>query len=207
MYTLLTHRTLVKDGYYHVFNRGNGKQEIFHDDEDYQYFLSILAECLQPQVQKRNGYMRKNYHELIQITSFTLMPNHMHMSIKQCDELSLSDFLQSVSIRYSKYRNKKYDLVGHTFQDRFKARLIEGDEDLINVSAYIHCNPRDLNLDIFNYPYSSLQFYVNPHLTPPWMHIEDVSQIFKSFYGLGKKDWSVEYKKYIDERPHEISEI
>lgn len=72
------------------------------------------------------------------------MSNHYHLLIRQDSENSISKFIQRLEVAYSMYFNKKYNRVGHLFQGRFKAKLIETDEYLVELSRYIHLNPLEL---------------------------------------------------------------
>ncbi|MBP9748504.1 MAG: transposase [Candidatus Pacebacteria bacterium] len=135
----------------HIYNRGNNKERIFFDDQDYKAFLFRLGLCL--------GYTEKELKEeklttipysRIRITdirndnfklhAFSLMPNHFHLLIEQCEDTPISIFISKLCTSYAKYINKKYKRVGHVFQDKFKAVLIENNPQLMWVSAYIHMN-------------------------------------------------------------------
>ncbi|MBI3305946.1 transposase [Candidatus Nomurabacteria bacterium] len=136
----------------HIYNRGNNKGKIFFDEQDYKAFLFRLALAL--------GFEQKELHneslismpysririESVQknkfkINAFCLMPNHFHLLIEQCSNISISKLISKVCSSYSKYINKKYNRVGHTFQDCFKAVNIENNPQLMWASSYIHMNP------------------------------------------------------------------
>ncbi len=111
--------------------RGNGGQDIFHNEKDGQVFRSIIADGLD-----RFGH---------KIHAFCFMPNHVHMVI-EVDALPLSKIMQNLAFRYTRYINKKLDTDGHLFQGRYKALLIDGDSYLLTVVRYIHNNPVDAGL-------------------------------------------------------------
>ncbi|MBM4402257.1 MAG: transposase, partial [Candidatus Cloacimonetes bacterium] len=134
----------VKSGYYHIYNRGVAKREIFRDAQDYNTFLSYLKEylsfrdetSLRTSLADQNiSWVEKdkilkvlhlnNFSETIELLCFTLMPNHFHFLLKQLDEYSLAKFMASLSTRFSMYFNRKYKRVGPLFQDIYKAVLIE----------------------------------------------------------------------------------
>ena len=73
--------------------------------------------------------------------SFCLMPNHFHLMIEQKKDVSISTLILKICTSYAKYLNRKYQRVGHVFQDQFKAVQIENDSQLMWTSAYIHTNP------------------------------------------------------------------
>ena len=172
------YKQFVADNYYHVFNRGNGKQNIFLDSEDYEFFLLRLKENLFPKTtiplmtvirgeNKTNShttYVRKllppNSFDLI---CYCLMPNHYHFLIKQNGDTSIAKLIAKVCTGYSKYFNKKYEHSGHLFQDKFRAVLVDSNEYLLWLSAYIHDNPKTAGLvkKLSNYPWSSYNDYVS----------------------------------------------
>src|SRR5438067_2058748 len=112
------YKQLSANCYYHVFNRGNGKQNIFLDDEDRKFFLLRLTENIFPEKavfsKSPCGYIRKVLpSNAFSIINYALMPNHFHFCIKQNSELSISKLLLKVCTSYSKYFNKKYGKTGN----------------------------------------------------------------------------------------------
>lgn len=137
-----------KGGYYHVYSRGSEKRVIFFDRADRGRFLKRLKEY------------KKDYG--ISIICFCLMPNHYHLLVRQDKEELVSRFVHKLNLAYAMYFNKRYERVGPLFQGRFKAKVVESDEYLINLSRYIHLNPIELvgNDKLGQYPWSSLQYYI-----------------------------------------------
>jgi putative transposase len=136
----------------HIYNRGNNKEKIFLDDQDYKAFLFRLGLALGFDEKELNqeellsmpcsriritGADKKDY----KLHSFCLMPNHFHLIIEQKRDNTISNLILKICTSYAKYLNKKYKRVGHVFQDQFKSVLIESNEQLMWVSAYIHMNP------------------------------------------------------------------
>lgn len=141
--------TFHQGGYYHVYNRGNRKQNIFHDNGDYVFFLKKVKEY----VLKYN----------IQVISYCLMQNHFHLLIKQYGEDSVSDFMRDLLHDYVVFFNYKHQLVGRLFQGPFKAREIKSEGYLIHLTRYIHLNPLDIGVSInklANYVWSSYPEYI-----------------------------------------------
>jgi len=145
------YKIFAPDHYYHVFNRGVGKMEIFRDDSDYRLFLYRLRENLFPAsamvpfVEQREPLLRRRNplpENSFSLIAYCLMPNHFHLLIRQRTEITVSKLILKVATSYSKYFNKKYKRVGSLFQDAFKAVLVESDTQLLWLSAYIHNNPR-----------------------------------------------------------------
>lgn len=162
-------RNFVEGGFYHVFNRGVEKREIFLDEQDYRIFLYYLVAYLQPLKEILKKYpnfpprlYNKNLSSKIDLLCFCLMPNHFHLLVSQSINDGVSKFLKQLTNAYTQYFNQKYRRVGCLFQGRFKAVTIENDEQLIHVSRYIHLNPLIDNL-VENprfYKWSSFQEYV-----------------------------------------------
>mgnify|MGYP003393318094 CR=1 FL=1 len=136
----------------HAYNRGNNKERIFFDEQDYKAFLFRMALSLgfTPEELNNIDILRMLYSRIriesgkknqFKIHSFCLMPNHFHLIIEQCGKTSISKFISRLCISYATYINKKYRRVGHLFQDRYKSNPISSDEQLMWTSAYIHMNP------------------------------------------------------------------
>lgn len=113
---------------YHVFNRGNRKQDIFKDIDDYSFFLYKLQEL--------------STHYSLKVKGYCLMENHYHLIIKTgSDPRQLSKYMQRLLTSFCLYTNKKYRLVGHVFQGRFQAKLIATDSYKKTVIRYFKENP------------------------------------------------------------------
>ena len=101
--------------YYHIYNRGNSKQTIFHDQEDYLRFLKLLflangEKSFKIYFIKENPYEFEKGKNLVDIGAYCLMPNHFHLLITQTEEGDISKFMQKISTGYSMYYNNKYKL-------------------------------------------------------------------------------------------------
>ena len=140
------------DHYYHIFNRGNNKQDIFLDDQDYLNFLKRLKFTLGLSDQKSGLRITPLPLNSFSIVAYCLMPNHFHFLIKQNAQVGIDRLVSRVCTSYGSYFNKKYNRVGHWLQDAFKAKVVDSDEYLLHLSAYIHNNPDNP----FAYDYSSL---------------------------------------------------
>lgn len=134
--------------FYHLYNRGNSKQKIFLDREDYLRFVSLLFACNS----KRNfkaqnlGYGESPYdfergEQLVAIGAYCLMPNHFHILITPLAEDGVSVFMQKLSTAYVMYFNKKYSRAGSLFEGKFKSEHVNSDRYLKYLFSYIHLNP------------------------------------------------------------------
>lgn len=124
-------RFFSPDLYYHLICRGNN-QNIFLYKKDFEKYVYGL-----------DKYSNKF---LVEIISFALMPNHVHLLIKQKSETSISKFMQVVTTSYATYFNLKYKRKGHLFEGRYKHIAVETDEYLVHLSRYIHLNPTSASI-------------------------------------------------------------
>lgn len=155
------YKPFAADNYYHIYNRGNDKQDIFLEKDDYFFFLSRLRESLYPKTDSH--YRRKSLPEnAYTLLAYVLMPNHFHFLLKQNTELEVSKLISKVCTSYSKYFNKKYKKTGGLFQPKFRAILVKDENYLLFLSAYIHTNPSvaSITRDNKDYPWSSYPDYV-----------------------------------------------
>lgn len=158
-------------GYYHIYNRGVEKRNIFMSKWDYLRFLETLNFYYKsPQPQKLSDFRRgvitlkevKGQKELIKIFAYCLMPNHFHLLVQQMVEGGITNFMKNLTNSYTRYFNTKYDRIGPLFQGTFKARLVETDGYLLQVSKYIHRNSYSLaQWRNRMYPYSSYRYYLS----------------------------------------------
>lgn len=178
---------------YHIYNRGNGKQDIFVEENDYRFYLKRLAQNL------------KKHH--VSLVCYTLMPNHLHLVVKQETEEPVYKFISSLHTSYSMYFNKKYKHTGHLFQDRFKQVLIESDEQLVHLSRYIHFNPVNAGLaeKPWKYFWSSYQEVIGSN--PLSLCEKDILiGSMMAVTGMDKEDFTRRYAEFCLASPNE-SEI
>lgn len=136
----------VQGEYYHIYNRGNSKQQIFHDTADYEYFLKLLfiansKEKFKFHFLEGNIYEVKRVNQFVGIGAYVLMPNHFHLLITEIDDGGISKFMHKVSSGYSHYYNKKYERTGSLFEGKFKSEHVYNDRYLKYIFSYIHLNP------------------------------------------------------------------
>src|SRR3989344_2537781 len=174
--------------YYHIYNRGNSKQKIFHNKGDYLYFLKLLHVLNQ----KENKQLRDHIHNifvshkddnpLVAIGAYVLMPNHFHILITPTEDGNVSKYMQKVCTGYVMYYNQKYKRSGSLFEGKFKSQHANNDRYLKYLFSYIHLNPVKLidknwkekgikNIQktfdfLDSYEYSSYLDYVTPEARP-----------------------------------------
>ncbi len=131
--------------YYHIYNRGNSKQIIFHDNEDYYHFIKLLylsntKNNFKLRNLSSNCFSLKLENKLVAIGSYCLMPNHFHLILTEREEGSISKFMLKLTTAYSMYYNKKYNRTGSLFEGKFKSQHAGGDRYLKYLFSYIHLN-------------------------------------------------------------------
>ena len=167
-----TVREYIEDGYYHVYNRGVEKRDIFCDETDYLVFLSFLKKYLTEPEKGFANEIQVSVYEDIELLAYCLMPNHFHLVLKQHRVDAITDFMKALLTRYAMYFNKKYNRVGSLFQGKFRAVAIYTDEYLLHLSRYVHLNPGQS--DYQQYPYSSYQYYLS-NRTAFWMKADFIT--------------------------------
>ena len=186
-----TVKQYVEDGFYHIYNRGVEKRELFLDDQDYRVFLHLLKVYLSPvEINKHpltdlTGFKPVRFRPLsnlnkeVDLLCFCLMPNHFHLLIKQSSLDGMSKLLRRVSTTYALYFNQRYSRVGHLFQGIYKAAIVLDEPYLLHLSRYIHLNPLELTrINPVNYPYSSYSYY-SGQKTCDWLNTEFILSFFK----------------------------
>ena len=167
-------RNIVKEygegQYYHVYNRGVAKADIFLDDDDYRYMLSLFKKYLSGKESLDNyGRAIPNYKNELDLVAYCLMPNHYHMLVYLKDKEGLMRFMKSVMTSYSMYFNKRHGRLGSLFQNHFLASRITDEAYFWHITRYIHLNPLDIGKDYKNYSYSSLGYFIGDKHAD-WLH-------------------------------------
>ncbi|MDR1969789.1 MAG: transposase [Candidatus Nomurabacteria bacterium] len=137
-----TRREDCDDQFYHVYNRGINKMEIFLGEDDYNYFEKLLTRGLSKEkIYDQFSRQYSNFAGDVEVHSYCLMPNHFHFLLKQKNAGSIEKFMRSINGAYSMCFNRKYKRRGPLFESRYKAVLVKTDPQLTHVSRYIHLNP------------------------------------------------------------------
>ena len=213
-------KTYKENGFYHIYNRGVEKREIFLDEQDYRVFLSYLKLYLIPKEESVNDiknqtnltyedknekiskiFLLNNFFNKIYLLCYVLMPNHFHLELRQVGKKDIEIFMRSLITKYTMYFNRKYNRVGPLFQGRYKAVLILGDEYLLHLSRYIHLNPLEILSNgqlLQSYPWSSYPAYVS-NLTINWLKKDFIQSIITN-YSLNS------YKKFIEDYTEDLEQ-
>lgn len=197
----------AENSFYHTYNRGVEKRNIFLDDYDYRVFLNLLKIYLSPLDEAKSGMsslfpdkrirLRKTFNDEVKLLSVCLMPNHFHLLLQQHTTSGMTEFLRALCTSYSMYFNRKHKRVGSLFQGIYKAVHVENDEYLLHLSRYIHRNP--LKLAGFNpanlndYPYSSYSTY-NNMVQRPWIN----TQLILEYFASDTRSSLLSYKNFVE---------
>jgi putative transposase len=146
---------LVSSSYYHIYNRGNNRENIFCEGRNYDYFLKLCAKYILP---------------IADTYAYCLLKNHFHFLVRINEDLSGFKNLTGLSNRldlsnpfsnffnaYAKAYNRTYDRAGALFQRSFGRILVANEVYLVNLIAYIHQNPQKHGFvaDFREWPFSS----------------------------------------------------
>jgi len=119
-------RILIPDGWYHVLSRGNRRASLFWEDTDRRRFLGLVSE------------LPERFH--LEVHAFVLMDNHYHLVVRT-PQANLSHAIRWLHVSYSSRFNWAHRQVGHVFQGRFKAVVIQEIRGVCEVARYVHLNP------------------------------------------------------------------
>lgn len=142
----------INNEYYHVFNRGVDKRQVFMDSADFRRFLKCMIEFNTPEPighlnnepdtfkDRQLRPLGTQLEKLVNIIAYCINPNHFHFILRQNMDGGMAKFMQKVGAGYTKYFNKRYERNGALFQGPFKSVHIENNEQLLYVSAYVNLN-------------------------------------------------------------------
>ncbi|MER1957476.1 MAG: transposase [Solibacillus sp.] len=150
----------------HVVMRGNNRQVIFAEQQDFAEFFRALH------------YTYDKYP--FELLAYCLMNNHYHLLI--LSKTPLSKTMMLLNRRYSDYYKKKYRYSGHLYENRYYSDMVLSAQGILEVSRYIHQNPIRTKTPLVNelehYPYSSFQYYVAPKKAPVYLNPFALVQYF-----------------------------
>lgn len=175
----------MPESFYHIYNRGVNRRNIFLDDKDYVVFLSLLKRYLSARISKKeSGVAYKTLHQDVELLAYCLMPNHFHLFIYQHSPDAMFELLKPVSIAYAMYFNRRYLRVGPLFQQRYRAIRIVDNGHLLHISRYIHLNPQNFN----QWQWSSLPYYTG-HKHADWVRPDRIVALFSGDYQSFMNDY------------------
>lgn len=163
-------RISYPNAFYHVTCRGNNRRVIFHDDHDRMRFLERLRSA------------REIFS--VRVHAYVLKTNHFHLLV-ETPKANLSEFMRQFNISYTAYYNRRHRRIGHLYQGRFKAIVVDKDSYLLEWSRYVHLNPirikakahrsqAERTREVSKYRWSSLPGYLDGKGQDSWMTYEAV---------------------------------
>ncbi len=120
-------RIHLPDLVYHILNRGNNRQTIFLENQDFLHYLEILERY------------KNKYH--FKIFAYCIMSNHIHLVLRTSSDGTISDIMKAITIAHTRHYHYKYDTSGHVWQGRFRSPIVSTDQYLLTLMRYIEQNP------------------------------------------------------------------
>ncbi len=144
---------------YHVTSRGDRREDIYQDEEDRVIWLEVMAQVCE----------RFNWR----CHAWCMMDNHYHIVIETI-EGNLSKGMRQLNGVYTQKSNRRHQRVGHVFQGRYKAILVDRDSYLQELSRYVVLNPVRARIanDVGDWPWSSYRAMVGKEATPAWLETD-----------------------------------
>jgi len=194
--------------YYHIYNRGVDKRDVFMDEDDYLRFLKDIEDFNNNLTDSQRGHVKSEgflklktesrafeTRSLVEFVCYCLNLNHFHFLLKQLVDRGIEKFMHKLGVGYAMYFNQKYNRSGSLFEGKYKAVQVQDNSWL---SAYINGNPEihqiafpsvktTENKKAENYSWSSYPYYLNKRK-------EDICNkrnILKEFKNI------VEYKNFV----------
>ncbi|WP_273049499.1 transposase [Pseudoalteromonas sp.] len=174
-------RIEYENAFYHVMNRGRGRENTFLSDNDFKHFLYCIEQAS----------LRFN----IEVHSYCLMTNHYHLLIKTLGA-NLGRAMKHINGLYTQYFNRTHNTDGVLFRGRYKAVLVDADNYLLHVSRYIHRNPIETSTplvdELIDYKWSSYSAFIKKAATPKWLVRDFIFSL------QGKKRKYAAYKQFVE---------
>ena len=178
---------------YHIISRGNNREWVFNEAEDFERYLDICR-----RYKEKFGF--KLYH-------WVLMSNHVHLILETPEKSSLSKIMQGMNLAYTIWFNRKNGKVGHLWQDRFKSAVVEKDGYLLECGRYVERNPLRAGMvkDLKEYAWSSYRVHA-------YGKADGVTDRHEIYDGMGKESGARQkaYREYVslmrDKEEQEIRE-
>lgn len=162
---------------YHITSRGNERKPVYLDESDFNGFLTILGDVCE----------RFNWV----VHSFCLMTNHYHLLVETPDA-NLSRGMRQLNGVYTQRFNKNHRRVGHLFQGRYKAILVDKDAYLLELNRYIVLNPIRANMvgNLFKWPWSSWVYVMGKEPVPDWLAVDKMLLQFAKYKTIARRNFA-----------------
>ncbi len=144
--------------YYHIFNRGNNREDLFREERNYAYFLQLYAKYIHP-IADTCAYclMRNHFHVLLKIREVERKTSQVSQTCEVLDTPRVSQHFSNFFNAYSKAINKAYARTGSLFEERFGRIEVTSERYFAQLVFYIHFNPQKHGFvdDFREWPWSS----------------------------------------------------
>lgn len=192
------------NNYYHIYNKGIDGRKIFEDDSDYLLFEKLLEQYTSPLLKWEKGPYKSlkpstiqrleamNLHSEIKVVAYCLMPDHFHLLVHQKSADGITKLMRRINTGYVMVFNKKRSRSGPLFETNYRAVLVEGQEQLLHMTRFIHLNPVSRIVRRFgpvetvtgtnpsDYDYSSFSHYIG---------IKDINWVYKLPMGIEASEY------------------
>ncbi len=167
---------------YHVMNRGNNREIVFVEAEDYEKYLGLIYR------------FKKKY--AFKLYAYCLMANHVHLLVQTSEKGTISKIMQSLTVAHTRHYHFKYQRCGHVWQGRFTSSIISDDQYMLNVMRYIEQNPLRANMvsAIGDYRWSS--YCLNIRKVPSKLINREDNAVFLAL-GKSAEDRIKQYKSFL----------
>ena len=193
-------RSKSSTGYHHIMLRGINRSNIFESDQDKAFFL--------------NSMYRAREKSSFKVIGYCLMNTHVHLLLLESEEIGVS--IKRITVSYVQWFNRKYNRVGHLFQNRYKSEPIEDERYLMAVLRYIHQNPIKAGMvkEAAKYNWSSYNEYLKMYDSNNYLIDEEIMKAyfdskksFIEFHNQMSKENYIDYEninKYSDDELLEL---
>ena len=168
---------LIPDHYYHIYNRGNNGEDLFLQEKNYNYFLTLYYKYIFSIADTfAYAFLKNHFHFLVRLKDIKTSEVLKTSEVSKNEVSKTSDVLDTTAISkyysqkfsnffnaYAKAFNKQYNRKGSLFQTRFGRKRIQSNSHLIYLVQYIHLNPQRHTFvqDFRDYPYTSYHLFQN----------------------------------------------
>lgn len=165
---------------YHIFNKTIDDKNIFTDQNNCEHFINLIKYYRSIKARVSHSKLNNLSSEIkdqilsktrlsryfqVEIFTYTLMPTHFHLLLRQQKEKGIQRFIADITNALTRHYNLKNERKGSIFQSTFKSVSIKSEEQFNHVSRYIHLNPYSSGLvknyqELMNYPWTSYKEYI-----------------------------------------------
>ena len=190
-------RSKSSTGYHHIMLRGINRRNIFESNQDKDYFLKSMYRAKE----------KSNF----KVIGYCLMNTHVHLLFRESEEIGVS--MKRITVSYVQWFNRKYNRVGHLFQNRYKSEPLEDERYLMAVLRYIHQNPLKAGMvkEASKYIWSSYNEYLKMYDSKDYLIDGEIMKAYldskKSFIEFHKETNKENYMDYENIKRYSADEL